>query len=67
MQDIAADEMIVEYVGEEVRINVAERREQRYLKQGIDSSYLFRVDNDTVIDATKSGNLARLINHSCSV
>ncbi len=42
-------------------------REQRYEDEGIGSSYLFRVDQDTIIDATKSGNLARFINHSCSV
>lgn len=42
-------------------------REQRYEAHGIGSSYMFRVDQDTIIDATKCGNLARFINHSCSV
>lgn len=42
-------------------------RESRYEKEGIGSSYLFRVDQDTIIDATKCGNLARFINHSCNV
>lgn len=42
-------------------------REQRYEEEGIGSSYLFRVDQDTIIDATKFGNLARFINHSCNV
>lgn len=28
---------------------------------------MFRVDQDTIIDATKCGNLARFINHSCNV
>lgn len=42
-------------------------REQRYEDEGIGSSYLFRVDQDTIIDATKFGNLARFINHSCNV
>jgi len=27
----------------------------------------FRVDDDVAIDATKKGNLARFINHSCDV
>lgn len=27
---------------------------------------MFRLDENTVIDATKAGNLARYINHSCS-
>ena len=38
-----------------------------YEAQGIGSSYLFRVDEDTIIDATKTGNLARFINHCCEV
>ena len=42
-------------------------REKRYAQQGIGSSYLFRVDHDTIIDATKCGNLARFINHCCTV
>ncbi|NXT72868.1 SET1A methyltransferase, partial [Chaetops frenatus] len=35
-------------------------------QEGIGSSYLFRVDHDTIIDATKCGNLARFINHCCT-
>ncbi len=42
-------------------------REKRYEEEGIGSSYMFRVDHDTIIDATKCGNLARFINHSCNV
>lgn len=67
MEDIAQDEMIVEYVGEKIRITVAEKREKKYEKMGVGSSYLFRIDNDNVIDATKRGNIARFINHSCNV
>lgn len=37
------------------------------MQEGIGSSYLFRVDHDTIIDATKCGNLARFINHRCTV
>lgn len=46
---------------------VADMREKRYVQEGIGSSYLFRVDHDTIIDATKCGNLARFINHCCTV
>ncbi|XP_042343720.1 histone-lysine N-methyltransferase SETD1B-A-like [Plectropomus leopardus] len=66
MEPIAADEMVIEYVGQIIRQVIADMREQRYEEEGIGSSYLFRVDQDTIIDATKCGNLARFINHSCN-
>ncbi|KAI9539494.1 hypothetical protein NQZ68_005574 [Dissostichus eleginoides] len=66
MEPIAADEMVIEYVGQNIRQMVADNREKRYAQQGIGSSYLFRVDHDTIIDATKVGNLARFINHCCT-
>lgn len=65
MENIAMNDMIIEYVGEKVRQQVADLRENRYLKSGIGSSYLFRIDENTVIDATKKGGIARFINHSC--
>ena len=65
-ENIAQTDMIIEYVGEKVRQAVANVRELRYQKQGMGSSYLFRIDDDTVIDATKKGGIARFINHSCS-
>ncbi|AOA63040.1 hypothetical protein KP2612_002063 [Komagataella phaffii] len=65
LEPIAAKEMIIEYVGEILRQKVSEVREKKYLKSGIGSSYLFRVDEDTVIDATKKGGIARFINHCC--
>lgn len=65
MENIGKDDMIIEYVGEEVRQQIAEIREKRYLKSGIGSSYLFRIDDDSVVDATKKGGIARFINHSC--
>ena len=65
MENIAANDMIIEYVGEKVRQQVADMRERQYLKSGIGSSYLFRIDENNVIDATKRGGIARFINHSC--
>ncbi|KAG9246142.1 histone-lysine N-methyltransferas-like protein [Calycina marina] len=65
MENIPVNDMIIEYVGEKVRQQVADLREHRYLKSGIGSSYLFRIDENTVIDATKKGGIARFINHSC--
>lgn len=67
MEPIAADEMVIEYVGQKVRAIVADIRERQYEATGIGSSYLFRIDIDNIIDATKCGNLARFINHSCNV
>ncbi|XP_013144812.1 PREDICTED: histone-lysine N-methyltransferase SETD1-like isoform X2 [Papilio polytes] len=65
-EPIAADEMVIEYVGQMIRPIVADVREAQYEATGIGSSYLFRIDLDTIIDATKCGNLARFINHSCN-
>jgi len=65
MENIGADEMVIEYVGDVVRPVLSDVREKAYEKQGIGSSYLFRIDLDYVVDATKCGNLARFINHCC--
>ncbi|KFY73413.1 hypothetical protein V499_06469 [Pseudogymnoascus sp. VKM F-103] len=65
MENIAMNDMIIEYVGEKLRQSVADLRERIYLKSGIGSSYLFRIDENTVVDATKRGGIARFINHSC--
>lgn len=66
VESIAADEMVIEYVGQVVRPVLADLRETQYEAVGIGSSYLFRVDLEYIIDATKCGNLARFINHSCN-
>ncbi|XP_063066868.1 histone-lysine N-methyltransferase SETD1B-A isoform X2 [Engraulis encrasicolus] len=66
LEPIAADEMVIEYVGQNIRQVIADMREKRYEEEGIGSSYMFRVDHDTIIDATKCGNFARFINHSCN-
>ncbi|KAI0074924.1 SET-domain-containing protein [Panus rudis PR-1116 ss-1] len=57
MEKISRGEMVIEYVGEVIRAQVADKREQVYERQGIGSSYLFRIDEDLVVDATKKGNL----------
>ena len=61
MESIAPGEMVCEYVGEIVRSAIAEVREQRYLKQGIGSSYLFRIDGDVVCDATFRGSVRSVL------
>lgn len=56
--------IIIEYIGEIIRNEVAERREKMYESHGR-GVYMFRVNQETVIDATITGGPARYINHSC--
>jgi SET domain-containing protein len=67
LERIKANEFVIQYTGELIRQAVADLRERKYKAEGIDGSYMFRVGDDTIIDATKMGNNARLINHSCDV
>jgi SET domain len=64
-EDIAADELIIEYRGELIENAMAEKREKVYEAEKIGSDYMFRIDADIVCDATKQGNVARFINASC--
>jgi hypothetical protein len=66
MERIARGEMVIEYVGEVIRAAVADKREKAYERQGIGSSYLFRIDEDLVVDATKKGNLGYVLALLCS-
>ncbi|XP_042236177.1 histone-lysine N-methyltransferase 2D-like isoform X2 [Homarus americanus] len=63
-RDIEKNTMIIEYIGEIIRSELAEVREKRYEAQnrGI---YMFRLDDQRVVDATVTGGLARYVNHSC--
>ncbi|XP_074591993.1 histone-lysine N-methyltransferase ATXR7-like [Curcuma longa] len=65
LEPIDAEEFVIEYVGELIRRRISDTRERLYERMGIGSSYLFRLDDDYVVDATKRGGLARFINHSC--
>jgi hypothetical protein len=61
---IEKGERIVEYLGERVSHDEADRRYE--LKDENDShTFLFIVDSKTVIDAGTEGNDARFFNHSC--
>ncbi|KAL4198004.1 hypothetical protein AMTRI_Chr03g138020 [Amborella trichopoda] len=65
LEPIEAEDFVIEYVGELIRPRVSDIRERQYEKMGIGSSYLFRLDDGYVVDATKCGGIARFINHSC--
>ncbi|KAJ2189279.1 6-phosphofructo-2-kinase, partial [Coemansia sp. RSA 532] len=64
-EPIFQGEFVIEYIGERIRSQLADLREEQYEREGIGSSYLFRVDEEIVVDATKCGNVARFINHCC--
>ncbi|KAJ7958021.1 Histone-lysine N-methyltransferase [Quillaja saponaria] len=65
LEPIEAEDFVIEYVGELIRPQISDIRERQYEKMGIGSSYLFRLDDGYVVDATKRGGIARFINHSC--
>ncbi|GAV65792.1 SET domain-containing protein/GYF domain-containing protein [Cephalotus follicularis] len=65
LEPIEAEDFVIEYVGELIRPRISDIRERHYEKMGIGSSYLFRLDDGFVVDATKRGGIARFINHSC--
>lgn len=67
-RNFSCDELIIEYKGEVIGRALADHRERLYNSHPTlkTSCYLFGLSNELVIDATKKGNHARFINHSCS-
>ncbi|KAK7273149.1 hypothetical protein RIF29_14196 [Crotalaria pallida] len=60
-------DMVIEYTGELVRPPVADRREHFIYNSLVGAgTYMFRIDDERVIDATRAGSIAHLINHSCA-
>ncbi|KAM7461652.1 hypothetical protein LguiA_029773 [Lonicera macranthoides] len=61
-----AGDMVIEYTGELVRPRIADRREHLIYNSLVGAgTYMFRIDDERVIDATRAGSIAHLINHSC--
>jgi len=56
---------IVEYTGEKISADEADRR-YPLDENASHHTFLFTLDEDTVIDAGVKGNAARFINHSCA-
>ncbi|XP_010510176.1 PREDICTED: histone-lysine N-methyltransferase ATX1-like [Camelina sativa] len=61
-----AGDMMIEYTGELVRPSIADKRERLIYNSMVGAgTYMFRIDDKRVIDATRAGSIAHLINHSC--
>ncbi len=62
---IPSHSLVIEYTGEVVRGPVADQRELQYERLRLGGScYLFRLDDEHIVDATMCGSAARFINHS---
>ncbi|KAG0595625.1 hypothetical protein M758_UG182800 [Ceratodon purpureus] len=64
-QDIKVSDFVIEYCGEVVSDTVALSRLRAYEMAGLKESYMMFLDGTECLDATRKGNLARFINHSC--
>ena len=56
VEPIKKGEFVIEYVGEKVTTEEADRRKNKYL---------FEIDDDYTIDGAPRYNIARYANHSC--
>ncbi|CAG5896688.1 unnamed protein product [Menidia menidia] len=59
-RDIEKQTMVIEYNGTILRNEVAIRKEKNR------AVFMFRIDSEHIVDATRTGGLARYINHSCA-
>lgn len=57
-------DFVIEYAGDLIRTAVADLRESRYEAAGL-GTYLFKINEDKIVDATVKSNRARFTNHSC--
>jgi hypothetical protein len=64
-KSIRKDTRIIEYRGERIPQGEADERYEDDEKVDRHHTFLFSIDERTVIDAAVSGNNARWINHSC--
>ncbi|GIL92473.1 hypothetical protein Vretifemale_19939 [Volvox reticuliferus] len=59
-------DMLIEYVGELIRPSVSDVREKRVYDKLVGcGTYIFTLNEEQHIDATRAGNMAHLLNHSC--
>jgi len=64
--DLAANELIYEYIGEVIGEGAFRKRLVQYDEEGIKHFYFMSLNKGEFIDATKKGNLGRFCNHSCN-
>jgi SET domain-containing protein len=62
-QRITKNSRIIDYAGEKIPVDEADRRETRYQRKG--RIWCFTLNRRWVRDAAVGGNMARFINHSC--
>lgn len=60
----ASGDMVIEYAGDLIRTPLGDVREREYQKAGL-GTYLFKLNEDEIVDATVQSNRARFTNHSC--
>ncbi|KAG2498072.1 hypothetical protein HYH03_003832 [Edaphochlamys debaryana] len=59
-------DMMIEYVGDLIRPIVSDLRERRTYDSLVGcGTYIFSLNGEQHIDATRAGNMAHLLNHSC--
>ncbi|KFG57493.1 putative histone lysine methyltransferase, protein SET [Toxoplasma gondii RUB] len=64
-EPIYKDEFVIEYSAVVVSEAMANFREWQYMQSMGGSTYLFKLKNSAIVDATQSGAVTRFINHSC--
>ena len=64
LEHFSQGDIVIEYVGEVIDNQEADRREKFYENSGMSDWYMFRLDKNRIIDASYKGNMARFLNHS---
>lgn len=64
MTGYSKGDFIIEYAGQLIRHQVGDLREVHYTAAGL-GTYLFRLNDEQIVDATMKSNRARFLNHSC--
>lgn len=57
-------DMVIEYAGSVIRTPLGDVREKEYQAAGL-GTYLFKLNEEQIVDATVRSNRARFTNHSC--